>query len=176
MDIPSQTEILLRDAGYYTASWSGGLLPVVVFENQAVAGFAHVFPNGEALLKGWVEAQRLVLDRYALALRGAGQKAWNVYSVFLAETATADEVRIIERIDEDFALTRKIARANLQSTDELRAALLPLLPIQSRVGMEPSHYNELLRNRLKDVPSPVVEAFLGAAGAPDVAHMLETGT
>lgn len=176
MDISSQTEILLRDAGYETWVWTGPLAPVVVFESQTVAGFVHVFADGQSLLKNWFEAQRQTLDRHALVLRGAGDKAWNVYGVFLAGTATADEVREIERLDEDFTLTRKIGRANLQTNDELRTALLPLLPVQSSGLAEASRFDDLLRTRLKNVPEAVVDAFLGPATSADVSHMLETGS
>lgn len=176
MDIASQTEILLRDAGYETWVWTGPLAPVVLFESQTVAGFVHVFADGQTLLNTWFEAQRQTLDRHALVLRGAGDKAWNIYAVFLAGTATLEEVREIERLDEDFALTRKIGRANLQTSDELRTALLPLLPIQSSGVAEAPRFEDLLRGRVKNVPEKVVEAFLGPAKAPDVAHMLETET
>jgi hypothetical protein len=174
MDIASQTEILLRDAGYETWLWTGPTAPVVVFESQTVAGFVHVFADGQALLKTWFEAQRQTLDRHALLLRAAGDKAWNVYAVFLAGTATPDEIREIERLDEDFALTRKIGRANLQVSDELRTALLPLLPIQSSGMAQASRFEDLLRGRVKNVPEKVVDAFLGPAKAADVAHMIET--
>lgn len=175
MDISSQTEILLRDAAYDTWSWSGVQAPVIGFENEAIAGFVYFFPAGDLLLKNWFEMQRLVLDRHALALRSAGAKAWNIYSIFLADIATSEEQRAIERIDEDFTLTRKIARANIPSVDDLRTALLPLLPIQSRTGFGTAHYEELLRARLKDIAPAVVDAFIGPAAASDVVHMLETG-
>jgi hypothetical protein len=174
MDIESQTEILLRGAGFDTWAWAEGPVPAVAFESVAIAGFVHVFPTASDLLAGWADAQRVAFDRHHLALRAAGAKAWNIYSIFLAQGATAVEERAIERIDEDFSMARKIARGNVIDGDDLRMALLPLLPIQSKPVLENTHYQELLRARLKDLAPAVVDAFVGAATPGDIAHMLET--
>jgi len=114
-----------------------------------------------------------VLNRHTVSLRSAGAKAWNIYSIFLAENGAPDVSRLIERIDENFSMARKIARGDIRSADDLRAALLPLLPIQARPALGESHYSDRLRSRLRELPPAVVEAFIGPASAPDVAHMLE---
>ena len=60
---------------------------------------------------------------------------------------------------------RKIARGDVRSADDLRAALLPLLPIQAQPTLGESRYSERLRSRLKELPPAVVEAFIGPASA-----------
>jgi hypothetical protein len=114
MDIPTQAEIVLRDALYETWPWSGGPVPTICFEDPTLVGFLHIFPSAESLLKGWEKAQESALGRHAVALRSAGNKAWNVYSVFLAEKGGPELNRRFERIEEDFSLARKIARANIR--------------------------------------------------------------
>jgi hypothetical protein len=174
MDIPTQAEIVLREAQYVTWPWSGGPVPAICFEGSTVVGFLHVFSSAEALLTGWERAQESALGRHAVALRSAGNKAWNVYSVFLAERGTAEFSRRIERIEEDFSLARKIARANIQTNGDLVRALLPLLRIRAQPTLGNAHYSDRVRARLKDIPARAVRAFVGAASAADVAHILET--
>ena len=48
-------------------------------------GFAHVFESTAAL--PWEGDQAAVLKQYNVALRNAGDKAWNVYSIFLTDDA-----------------------------------------------------------------------------------------
>jgi hypothetical protein len=176
MDIGTQTEIILREAGFETWPWSGGVVPVTCFEDAAVAGFVHLFGSAQDLLARWEQAQYATLNRHSVPLRSAGAKAWNVYTIFLAEGGTPEIARHIERIEEDFSMARKIARGDIRSVDDLRAALLPLLPIQGQPSLGESHYSERLRSRLRELPPAVVEAFIGPASAADVAHMLETDT
>src|ERR1035441_10670968 len=107
MDIYTQAEVVLREAGYDTWQSEGGAQVVTCFESQSVVGFVHVFDTCDGLLKRWRDSQQVVLNRYAAALRPAGVKAWNVYSVFLtAAVGAPPQVFEIERIEEDFALTR----------------------------------------------------------------------
>ena len=174
MDIGLQTEIILRDAGFETWSWAGGDVPVICFENAVVAGFVHLFSSAQDLLARWEQAQSATLNRHSVSLRSAGTKAWNIYSIFLAADGAREIGRQIERIDEDFSLARKIARGDMRSVDDLRVALLPLLPIQAQPTLGESRYSERLRSRLKELPPAVVDAFIGPTSAPDVAHMIET--
>jgi hypothetical protein len=172
MDIGTQAEVVLRKAGYETWPWTGAAVPCVCFENEVVVGFVHAFTTGDALLEGWRKAQEIALARYALVLRIAGDKAWNVYSVFVAEEPSATRQREIERIEEDLTQTRKIARVGVQTVAELTRVLLPLLPVISQPVIGPADYEARLQNRLKDVSREAVTAFLGAVDATDVARIL----
>lgn len=172
MDIFTQAEILLRDAQYETWTWTGSAGPVTCFENVALMGFVHVFDGADALLRAWKENQQIALARHAASLRGAGAKAWNVYSVFLTPDQDARRGREIERIEEDFSLTRKIARASITTPDDVEKALLPLLSIRSKPLLGASNFETRLRTRLKDIPPDAVTAFLSETTPAEIARIL----
>lgn len=172
MDIATQTEIILRGAGYDTWPWTGGNPAVICFENAALIGFVHVFSSADNLLARWEAAQTAALSRHSTALRAAGAKAWNVYSVFLAEEQAPTQQRAVERIEEDFALTRKIARAGVRTQDDVERALLPLTAVRAQPILSDTDFEDRLRARLKDVPADVLTAFLGTTGAEEVAKIL----
>jgi hypothetical protein len=152
MDIGTQAEVILREAGYDTWPWLGGDVPAICFENEAVLGFLHAFESGEALLSGWRDVQHAALARHAAALRIAGAKAWNVYSVFLTREPSPPLAHDIERIEEDFSLTRKIARAGVHTATDLTKVLLPLLPIRSQPVISETDYERRLRDRNRSDP------------------------
>lgn len=174
MDIYIQSEILLRDAQYDTWTWTGPSGPVTCFENAALMGFVHVFDTADALLGLWEERQQLALARHATFLRSAGAKAWNVYSLFLTEDLGARSGREIERIEENFSLTRKIARASIRTADDIEMALLPLLSIRSKPQLGAANFETRLRTRLKEISPDGVTAFLNEATPADVARILGT--
>ena len=175
MDIATQSEIVLREAGYETWDWTGASRPVTCFENVTVVGFLHVFNTTEDLLKLWEERQSQVLARHSAALRAAGTKAWNVYSVFLTSEHSPALRREVERLEEDFSLTRKIARTGIRATEDLVHALMPLLPIKAHPVLETSDLEGRVRARAKDVSPLALEGFLGKASAEEVADMLRIG-
>lgn len=172
MDIYTQSEILLRDAQYDTWTWTGSAGPVTCFENAALMGFVHVFDTADALLCSWKESQQIVLARHAASLRSAGTKAWNVYSLFLTQDSDLRRGREIERIEEDFSLTRKIARTSIKTADDVEKALLSLLSIRSKPLLGASNFETRLRTRLKDIPPDAVTAFLNGAKPAEVARIL----
>lgn len=174
MDIATQAEIYLREAGYDTWAWSGASPPVTCFENSTLVGFLHVFPTADDLLANWEEAQQRVLSRHAASLRTAGAKAWNVYSVFLTGEKSAELQRQVERLEEDFALTRKIARTEVRTVEDIAHALMPLSPIQSQPILANADVADRLRHRAKDIPESALVAFLGTPTAEEVVAILES--
>lgn len=172
MDIATQAEIVLRNAHYETWSWSGPSGPVTCFESAALMGFVHVFVNADALMSGWQASQKTTLARHAASLRGAGIKAWNVYSVFLTAEHAPSLTRAIERIEEDFTLTRKIARAAVTTAEDVERSLLPLMGIRAQPLLGATNFEDRLRSRLKDVPTDAVAAFLNETPALEVARIL----
>jgi hypothetical protein len=166
MDIFTQAEILLRDAQYETWTWTGSAGPVTCFENAALMGFVHVFDTADTLLCTWRASQQVALARHAASLRAAGAKAWNVYSVFLTPDQDARPAWEIEQIEEDFSLTRKIARASIVTTDDVEKALLPLLSLRFRPLLGVSNFEMRLRSRLKDIPPEAVTAFINNETTP----------
>lgn len=172
MDIATQAEVVLREAGYETWPWTGASPSVTCFENAALIGFVHVFSSADELLARWEAAQQAVLSRHSAALRAAGAKAWNVYSVFLAEEQAPTQQRAVERIEENFALTRKIARAGVRTQDDVERALLPLTAVKAQPILSDTDFQDRLRARLKDVSADVLTAFLGGTSAEEVAKIL----
>jgi hypothetical protein len=176
MDIATQAEIYLREAGYETWAWTGLSPGVTCFENSTLVGFIHVFNTAEELLVHWEERQQRVLSRHAAALRLAGAKAWNVYSVLVTSEMAPNLQRQVERLEEDFTLTRKIARTAIQTIEDLTHALMPLAPIKAQPLLENAHVGDRLLSRAKDVPQVALNAFLGALGAEEIAEILGTST
>lgn len=172
MDIATQAEVFLREAGYQTWVWTGALPPVTCFENPTIVGFLHVFDSAQDLLRKWEEAQAHVLARHAAPLRAAGAKAWNVYSVFLTSEHAPTLRREVERLEEDFSLTRKIARTAIQLSEDLDHALMPLAPIKAQPILEHANVEDRLRVRAKDLSPLALQAFLGTPSAAEVAEML----
>jgi len=172
MDITNQAEVILRKAGYDTWQWSGGRVPVTCFENLSLLGFLHVFPSAQALVSEWEGAQNVALSRFAPMIKLSGEKAWNVYSVLLTEDVAPALEKHVERIEENFSLTRKIARSGIRSPADLVQALLSLLPISSQPLLEQADFAERLQSRLGNVPQAVITAFLGTGLARDIAEML----
>lgn len=177
MDIGTQAEITLRQAGYETWTWTGGPVAVVCFEDKSVIGFIHIFNSALALLEKWQHAQDTALSRHVPALRAAGQKAWNVYSVFLTGGPCSPQLtRQIEQIEEDFSHTRKIARASIRTSADVSRALLPMLPVLSRPAIAGADYKARLRARLSDLPDGAVTAFLGPVEPAEVVRILAEAT
>jgi hypothetical protein len=64
---------------------------------------------------------------FSPALKKAGEKTWNVYSVFLcAAGAVEDEARAIRWIEEDLQRTRKVTGLVPNGRGDMVTALLPL--------------------------------------------------
>jgi len=171
-DIDKQAEIVLRNARYDTWSWSGETGPVVCFENNSIIGFVHVFPTARELIDGWEARQHITLSRCAASLRSSGSKAWNVYSVFLSPENPGELIRSIERVEEDFSQTRKIARAGVRSKEHVERALLPLLSIRTKPLLDAADVEGRIRARLKNVPDEIATAFFADSASSDIARML----
>lgn len=173
MDFSKDTEILLRDAGYETWPWDGGPVPVVCFEGDTILGFVYLFDSAEMIHEQWESAQGAALARFKPALRSAGEKAWNVYSLFLTESPADHNMEILlDRIEEDFRLTRKLVRAGVRSKGALRDAFLPILPIRNRPTIDKSNIEDRLEDALTKIHPSGAKAFLKRATAADIAQIL----
>ena len=173
MDISKEVEIILRDAGYNTWPWENRLAPVVCFESEAVLGFIFFFKSPDDLLKDWELTQKEALTNFRVALKKAGEKAWNIYSVFLTELAPTDvQKEDLNRIEENFQMTRKIVRAGVQSKNILISTLLPLLPIRNTPRIDESNFENRLISALSEIHPEGCRAFMGNAKPFDVAQIL----
>lgn len=172
--LSAQIEQILGRAGYDAWPHTGGELPITCFEDEAVAGFVHFFPDVDSLISRWKESEMAVLRRYAASLRAGGDKSWNIYSILLcSENASPAQAVALDAIEEDFEATRKIARTGVQTMSDAMAALQPLLPIQSSSRLGESDFEQRLRGRLPNVPSSALDALLGSASVIDTLHIVE---
>jgi hypothetical protein len=150
--------------------------PVVLFENDFVLGFVLIFPDAPTLLETWQASSQRVLHAAQFALRRAERKAWNVYLVLLTE-APADYGQniLLGSIEEDLVGTRKIARARIADSEDIRGALLPLLAIQNAPRLDAVDMPAEIRLRTTELPSELVDAFLNGASDGVIAQLLEGG-
>ena len=76
-------------------------------------------------------------------------------------------------IEEDLVGTRKIARAGITNTEDIRSALLSLLAIQNAPRLEAVDMPTEIRVRTSELPSELVEAFLSGTNTATLFELLE---
>lgn len=180
MDLKSPVQVVLQDAGYETWLLSVDGLPAVGFEDNAVMGFVCLFDDTPSLLRRWRDLETKLLTVHASSLQKAGEKTWNIYSVFLS-SGSADETQLreIRWIEEDLERTRKIAACELSSRDEIVRALLPLLPIQRQPLLDSEDFDltQRLRKRIASIAPDAANAVLDDAVTPaEVVRLLGAKT
>lgn len=167
IDLLASTQVELRKAGYTTRLESMNRSSVVCFEDIVVTGFALVFADPVTLVAEWKDTESALLRRHAPSLRAAGDKAWNVYCVFLSESpAPADLDRQIRWIEEDLNRTRKIAACGISSREDLIRALLPILPLQYQARLRAGDITERLRARIQGIAPKASEVVLNDSVPP----------
>ena len=166
IDLISSSQVLLRDAGFDVRLITLQRITLVCFEDAGILGFCTIFETPSELLKRWKQSEQEVLNRFAQSFRSAGDKAWNVYCVFLcaAECSSADK-REIGWIEEDLDRTRKIAACGVSSREALCRALLPVLPIQYQPILLHENVTERLTKRIRDI-APNAEQIVLDASVP----------
>lgn len=172
MEIAVQAEITLRNSGYETRALTGDPPAVICFENLAIIGFVYVFNSVEELLMTWESAQQAVLSRHGAAFRAAGEKAWNVYTILLCAETAPKRRRAVERIEENFELTRKIVRTGVRTPEDVERAVRPLTTIRAQPVLSHADFQTRLSSRLSDTSSDVLAAFFGSVPANELAEML----
>lgn len=170
MALLADARSVLTGAHYDTWLWQRKDDMVLCFEDDSIIGFVHEFANAASLLSEWAEREAAVLTNYAPNLRASGQKAWNVYSIFLTEErCNRQTARAVMRIDENFEGTRKIARPHVTSAPMVIRALLPLLPIQARIALDATNTMSLFRERLHAaIPPKLADATLRKASLDEI--------
>jgi hypothetical protein len=151
------------------------VLSALSFEDEGIMGFACIFPDVPTLLSSWYAAETTLLTRHALYLKEAGDKAWNVYSIFIcALGATESELRQVRRIEENLERTRKIAACGLVGREDFVTALLPVLSLQHRPSLDVEDLTERLRVRLAAIAPASANVFLDSRVEPaEVARQLD---
>jgi hypothetical protein len=163
MDILSSSASIFSDAGFTTHRATVGDREVLIFEDTTVLGFLLVYDDATRLLATFETDAEQLIRQNQFALRRAGQKAWNAYMVFLASgSVNYSQSPALVAIEEDLTGTRKIARAGVRDSEDLRNALLALLPIQAAPTLDAVDMHTEIRERASELPSRAIDAFLSA--------------
>lgn len=174
MELISFVEQVMHDAEFSTKRIRVGESVGLAFESITVLGFVFAYENTMQLISSWTADADQAIGSHQLALRRAGNKAWNAYVILIsAEQASFNEAIRISAIEEDLVGTRKIVFAGVKDLTDARAALLPLLPIQSSPKLEATDIPNEIRQRTTHLPGTAVEAFLSSADGTVVVQVLE---
>jgi hypothetical protein len=174
IDLIDECERLLNGVNMETASVNTTRGPALAFEGTTVLGFIFFYDNAAHLLERWSADAKALIAANQLNLRRAEAKAWNTYTVFLAGAgAEYSELVALNAIEEDLVGTRKIARAGISDAEQLRLAILPLLPIQNAPRLEAVDMPTEVHLRTTELPSRVVKAFLSGVQEASVVQVLE---
>lgn len=168
IDVLSTSLGILQENGYAARLSRLQLIDALSFEDDSLLGCVFEFPEPTSLLLSWRGAEEVFLRANANRFRLAGEKAWNVYCVFLTGADGDDRKRReIRRIEEDLDRTRKLAMCGVSTKQLLMDALLPLLSLQQKPILEPEGYEQRLRRRLARTVSPLVENAADESTDPD---------
>jgi hypothetical protein len=146
---------------------------VLLFEDSTTIGFAFSYLTSTDLVNAWAPESERVIAEYQLALRRAGPKAWNTYCVLLANEAEEERRAALAAIEENLTGTRKIARAGMRDTLDVREALLPLLPMQNAPRLEAVDIEAEISQRASSLHPRVLSAFLSKADDAVTIQVLE---
>lgn len=178
IDLLSTTQVLLKDAGYKVRLSSFRSDTLVSFEDGGVVGFCATFVSPEELIENWLAYETEIVTRFAANFRAAGEKAWNVYCIFLcAAVATDVQRREIGWIEENLDRTRKLSASGISSREDLIGVLLPVLAIQYQAVLLDADVTERLKRRIGDIAPAVREVALDETVLPsDVVILLGART
>ncbi|MGO9445113.1 MAG: hypothetical protein ACLPXB_10100 [Thiobacillaceae bacterium] len=177
IDLITSSAELLNEARFTTGRVSINGRQALMFEDSVVLGFLFSYGDPSELIADWDKDANRAISDHQFSLRRAAQKAWNAYIVVLAtgdiddsDTASAAALAAIE---EDLGGTRKIARAGIGGITDLRAALIPLLPLQTAPKLEAVDLISEIRLRATELPPRAIDAFLSNAEEAVVIQVLE---
>lgn len=174
MKIFEASEGLLDRMGFTAVMATVKGREVLVFEDDSVIGFVFSYPNAHSLIASWRGDTEATVSAHQLALRRAGQKAWNTYMVLLANgEASHAELAALAAIEEDLTGTRKIARSDVKDISDVEAALLPLLPLQSAPKLDAVDMVFEIRQRSTELSPRAVDAFVSGVEESVVLQVIE---
>ncbi len=173
-DVLREAKSILKEAKYKVIPLREQEKDYLVFESNAIFGFVQAYDKVESLLSLWKDDKDRLLKKFAHQFRFAGPKAWNIYTVLLTgDTATEIQFHALQNIEENLSETRKIARSNLETSDDVRAGMLPLLPFAYISSLPPLDIREEILMRAQDLPKAGLDAFLSDVELSEVAQLLE---
>lgn len=134
MQLLYEVKTVLRSAGFRVAQGDGGE-DQLEFEDDTILGFVGVHASVTDLVTRWREQQDTFLRTHAAKLRRDPSKAWNAYAILLTDAPVEDEGWKLLGVESDLAATRKIVRGGIITSEDLRAALAPVLPLAAVAGV-----------------------------------------
>lgn len=171
MDLAHSARAVLEGAGYRVTAAAEE--EIFYFEDESLFGLVWVTNSAEAIISGWEKKQDTFLIKQAERMRHSARKSWNAYCVCLsAGVSAAKEKHQLSEIEEDFRGARKIARADLNTTEDVRRALLPLIAIQSVVQLESVDAIGRLRAKLSELPADCVLGLLSDGPLEELRQLL----
>jgi hypothetical protein len=175
IDIFSTAQGILRESNYRTRLLPFEQSSILSFEDESILGFCYVFADLTELLTRWKSIEAEFLNRHSPRFRSAGDKAWNIYSVFMTgETGDSVQMREVRWIEEDLDRTRKIAACGVTTREYLYRALLPLLGLQYRPTLQLDGLTERLQRRISAIAPAAANVALKDDVAPiEVVRLLE---
>jgi hypothetical protein len=149
LNIISEVSVILDQAGYKT-KYADDNSDVLYFEDESLLGFVAVYPTIDELIANWKNHQDAFLIVNADKLRASVEKTWNAYSIYLTQDS-GKEVSLKEllNIEENFSGTRKIARNDINTKDDIIQALLHILPIKKINIIQSQDFIKRLKDRVK---------------------------
>lgn len=172
--ILAKTTELLTDNGYgvvASRSDSGEARGARVFEDHYGIVAVHCFETWQRLRDEWHLAQGDLVDLMSSHLRRAEPKAWEGYLVLLTPSPLPLSDRIVlNALRSDTNRVRKLVATgtDLNTLDDVRVALLPLLPLSIDVGVSSqAGLLDLLPDLLSEsaIPRAVTNAVIDAFSA-----------
>lgn len=164
----------LSKAGYSLDNLETPEGTITTFENNTILGFVLYYQDAATLILSWNISSMRILDNARISLRKAGAKAWNAYLILLAdEPGDYGQNVILGNIEEDLVGTRKIARAGVATSKNLRDALMPLLDVQNAPRLDKVDMVAEIKLRTSELPKNLVKGFLSDASDSVLFRLLE---
>ncbi len=172
---------LLAAGGYSIvptpSSWPG---TARVFEDSYGIVALHIYDTLEQLMEDWPVAQGQLVDLISEHLSRPEPKAWEGYlALFTTGPSTADDRASVVELRYDTNRVRKLVSTGeeLETLEDVRTALLPLLPLEleppsaARAGVL-----DLLPDLMADEEAPrevievLIDAFVGNSSIVERLH------
>ena len=154
MEIIIEVKSILENEGYSLYQDSEN---IIIFEDESLCGFVSYHTTIKEILEQWQSIQDKFIKNKTFHLRQDFLKAFNIYSVFLTtEGNIINYKNLIINIQENFRSSRKIIGYGINTNEDVRRTLFPLLSIQKKSVLDVSDYLLRIKSNL-NVPDIISE-------------------
>lgn len=163
----SSTREILEAATYTTWPLPLDSRQGLGFEDANILGMVFEFETTSLLIDEWHRVEESMLSRFGASFRQAGEKAWNVYCILLTtDVADATQGRAIRAIEEDLHQTRKLAAHSVFGQEQIRNALLPILPLRAKPELSATDASKRLATRIEQLAPGVSDLIMDEVSTP----------